>query len=41
MAAKFGGGGHKNASGCAINEPMEKAIKLVEKEIKEFLKLEG
>ena len=41
VAAKFGGGGHKNASGCAINEPIEKATELVEKEIQEFLKVEG
>ena len=41
VAAKFGGGGHKNASGCAINETLDIATDMVEKEIQEFLKVEG
>lgn len=41
VAAKFGGGGHKNASGCAINETLDTATDMVEKEIQEFLKVEG
>ena len=41
VASKFGGGGHKNASGCAINETIETAVSMVEKEIQEFLKVEG
>lgn len=38
LASKFGGGGHKNASGCAIQDTMQNALEMVEKEIKEFLK---
>ena len=41
IAEVFGGGGHKNASGCAINEPIQTAASMVEKEIQEFLKMEG
>ena len=37
VASKFGGGGHKNAAGCAIDATMKEAAELVEKEIKEFL----
>lgn len=38
LASKFGGGGHKNAAGCAIEDTMQNALEMVEKEIKEFLK---
>lgn len=37
IAEKFGGGGHKNAAGCLIEDSIEKAEKLVEKEIKNYL----
>ncbi len=38
IAEKFGGGGHKNASGCLIEKNINEAEKLVEKEIIEYLK---
>lgn len=38
IAEKFGGGGHKNASGCSIIETLSNAENLVEKEIKLYLK---
>lgn len=37
IAEKFGGGGHKNAAGCLIEETIDKAEKLIEKEIKNYL----
>lgn len=37
IAQKFGGGGHKNASGCLIDDSLENSIKLVEKEIQNYL----
>ena len=41
IAEKFGGGGHKNASGCGIDKPLAEARNLVEKEIQEYLKVKG
>ena len=38
IAEKFGGGGHKNASGCLIIDSLTNAENLVEKEIKIYLK---
>lgn len=38
IAEKFGGGGHKNASGCLIIDMLSNAENLVEKEIKNYLK---
>lgn len=38
IAEKFGGGGHKNASGCLIIDSLTNAENLVEKEIKNYLK---
>lgn len=38
IAEKFGGGGHKNASGCLIIDTLSNAENLVEKEIKNYLK---
>lgn len=38
IAEKFGGGGHKNASGCLIIDSLANAENLVEKEIKNYLK---
>lgn len=38
IAEKFGGGGHKNASGCLIIDSMANAEKSVEKEIINYLK---
>ena len=38
IAAVFGGGGHKNASGCTIVVELKKAKKMVESEIKKYLK---
>ena len=38
IAEKFGGGGHKNASGCSIIDSLTNAENLVEKEIKSYLK---
>lgn len=38
IAEKFGGGGHKNASGCLIIDSMSNAEKSVEKEIINYLK---
>ena len=29
IAKEFGGGGHKNAAGCTIKEPLEKSIELI------------
>ena len=37
IAAKFGGGGHKNASGFLIEKPLSEAIKDVHEAIKEYL----
>ncbi len=34
IAKKFGGGGHRNASGATLNEPIEKAEKIILKAIK-------
>lgn len=38
IAEKFGGGGHKNASGCLIIDSLTNAENLVEREIKNYLK---
>lgn len=38
IAEKFGGGGHKNASGCLIIDSLTSAENLVEKEIINYLK---
>lgn len=38
IAEKFGGGGHKNAAGCLIEKDIDQAEKLIEKEIKDYLK---
>ena len=38
IAEKFGGGGHKNASGCKIDLPLDVATKMVEDEIRKYLK---
>ncbi len=38
IAEKFGGGGHKNASGCLIIDSLTNAENLVEYEIKNYLK---
>jgi bifunctional oligoribonuclease and PAP phosphatase NrnA len=38
LARKFGGGGHKQASGCTINAPMPEARKLVVAEAERFIK---
>ena len=38
IAEKFGGGGHKNASGCLIIDTLSNAENLVEIEIKNYLK---
>ena len=38
IAEKFGGGGHKNASGCSIIDSIQNAENMVEKEIKNYLK---
>ncbi len=37
IATFFGGGGHKNAAGCRINEPLEKAKKLLVDKLEESL----
>ena len=37
IANEFGGGGHKNASGCTIKEPIDKAIKSIVNAGKKFL----
>lgn len=41
IAEKFGGGGHKNASGCLIIDTLSNAENLVEKEIRNYLKENG
>ena len=38
IAEKFGGGGHKNASGCLIIESLTNAENMIESEIKQYLK---
>lgn len=38
IAMQFGGGGHKNASGCVINETLENAFNHVENLVKKYLK---
>lgn len=38
IAEKFGGGGHKNASGCLIIDSLTNAENLIEREIKNYLK---
>lgn len=38
ISEKFGGGGHKNASGCKLETSLDKAEKLVEQEILNYLK---
>ncbi len=37
IVEKFGGGGHKQAGGCTINMPLDKAEEIILKEIKKFL----
>ncbi len=36
ICAKFGGGGHKFASGCTIKAPVEKAAEMILEEIKKY-----
>jgi len=38
VATRFGGGGHKNASGCLISADLSEARDMVLNEVKEFLK---
>jgi phosphoesterase RecJ-like protein len=38
VAAEFGGGGHRNASGCTINTGLEESERLILAEIKKILK---
>lgn len=38
VAAVFGGGGHKNASGCLIDAPLEDAISQISKAVENYLK---
>ena len=38
IAVTFGGGGHKNASGCSIFESLTKAKDMVEEKIKKYLR---
>jgi phosphoesterase RecJ-like protein len=38
IAGAFGGGGHKNASGCTVNAPVSEAVKKVVGYVDEYLK---
>lgn len=38
IANVFGGGGHRNASGCLINEPLKTATRKMQTEIENYLK---
>ncbi len=38
IAAAFGGGGHKNASGCTIGNDLQKAKKLLKKALNDYFK---
>jgi phosphoesterase RecJ-like protein len=39
VVSRFGGGGHKNAAGCTINEDIETTIKMISEVLEEVLKL--
>ncbi len=41
VAAKFGGGGHRNAAGCTINTDLDSAEKLILEEIKNSISFSG
>lgn len=41
IGAKYGGGGHVKAAGCTLHMPMEKALKIMKKEIEENLNSYG